>query len=482
MSIQLYNRQFFASKQPVSKLNKWQLEQIGSWYLYIQQNLEFEIARDGENEVIILGLAIDVRKSTSYNESIAKKFLIHIDDWVNYYKYLSGTFVILFRRKGKTYVVTDCGAFRKIFYVTNQPTCIAPDPKLISECWDINLDKSDSAKAYFSSDTFKKKQKWIGSYTSFTDVRQLIPNHFLNLETLTVERFWPIEPREEKSLEEIEEPLLSFLNNQTEQLVNNYNVNLSLTAGWDSRIALLSCKEVIDKINGYTFYKPRFRKISSVDIKVAKTLCKIAGIKHKTITIPEGKKVNDALQNSFYLRREGIQTVIEYGFYTHFSWKDLTINGLMSEVAKSYFGKNKNYTTLYLSKSIGLNKFNYINNIINEWMKSDATEISRKGYNVGDFFHWEMNIIHEAGISRAMLDTVGYSHSPFNSIAVLELLLSLPTNLRDDYTHPAYRRLLKRSWPDIEKVPINPYARRKMIVFMKRLGIYNYYLYFKKSF
>ena len=163
--------------------------------------------------------------------------------------------------------------------------------------------------------------------------------------------------------------------------------------------------------------------------------------------------------------------------FPEFQPDQLTIVGTVSEVAKNYLEHIPIRTARQALRAAHLVEHPSIEAHFQKWMDQEAPVIERHGYRVLDFLHWEQDVTNFAGLGMQQINHVVHQFSPFNSVKVLQALLSTPTHVRDKYIPKLYAQLIRTAWPELMNHPVNPFLKEDAIRLMKRTGLYNPYKY-----
>src|SRR5690606_41949476 len=106
----------------------------------------------------------------------------------------------------------------------------------------------------------------------YEDVDQLVPNHYISAPGLSHNHYYPLQILESVKYANAVIQFPSLLN-KTVDVANRHidKLAFSLTAGWDSRIILSTCKDIVDEVSFYTL---RYRNMddSHMDIRIPMSL------------------------------------------------------------------------------------------------------------------------------------------------------------------------------------------------------------------
>ena len=114
----------------------------------------------------------------------------------------------------------------------------------------LNLQIDNDVVHFIDSYEFRRNEEywWPGDSSPYKEVNHFLPNHYLNLETGLVKRYWPTGDLYELSLNEAKEQISVTLKSLLRSALNRFDLTLSITECWDSRVILAACKEISHKI------------------------------------------------------------------------------------------------------------------------------------------------------------------------------------------------------------------------------------------
>lgn len=233
------------------------------YFSFEANNKKFNLWYDSKNKFaynknqnvfcMILGYAMDtidwhmnldiICKNLSYNLSKS------LNDFYEYIDTLNGRFFILFQYDQNLIILNDATAMRSVYY--HEKECI------ISSHYEIikNLTSESEHPFYETYKNIQKNKPWTlpGDMTPYNNIKILLANHELNLNTLTIKRFFPRANHRELSLNECLYILPNHLKNQMETLSKYITPIISITSGRDSKLTLSTTKDIKNKCVFFTF-------------------------------------------------------------------------------------------------------------------------------------------------------------------------------------------------------------------------------------
>ena len=394
-----------------------------------------------------------------------------------------GIYLLFHHTPSNTYVIPDSGALRPCFYIhTNGFTYLSGSAKELVRHLPEHLRPEPEDTDFFQRH-HHQGELFIAGRTPWQGVHQLLPNHYLNLNTGSAHRYFPSTSLLSRTVDEAIPPVRSILEGQWEALVHRFPVVLPLTAGWDSRVLLATGRSLIENIRLLYTIKRTDTSDRHEDVLIPPKLAKLTGRNHQfLLNHPDADKADLRLieqhVDSPNPRTPGMVTHI---YNAHLAGH-LIVSGIASETAKRYYGEEKNLSAERLAVLSGYGTHSFAVKAWQDWLEQSSS-ITDLGYDLLDFFHWEFNVgssvareATEINLSQASV------YAPFNHKQLIDILLSVDSQNRDMYDHRFYQKLIHACWPELMQFQVNPNPKLSVIRLMKRLKIYNVYSDFKRRF
>lgn len=438
---------------------------------------------EGDRSLLIYGLILNPRNPAQTTEDIAKSLLLcdSLDAFLRATLSLGGTYLLCWQSPVGSFVVPDSGALRPCFYYHSEgQTYLGSSAKGLFEQLPPGQQPPLEDTDFFQT-AFAKKGLFVMGHTPWRGLRQLLPNHYLDLETGTTHRYFPVEKLQPRSPSSVLTEVIDLLRGQIEAATNRYTLALPLTAGWDSRVLLAVSRSKLGHYSGtYTMRHP-FMTDRHEDVRIPPKLAATAGMTHQFYTNtgethPQDEQLLENEVDSPNPRNPAMHTNV---YNAHLA-DQLIISGITSETAKRYYGEERILQPERLAILTGYGEHPFVVESLNEWLEN-ARPVAELGYDILDFFHWEFNVgssvareVTEINLSRSKV------FPPFNHKQLIDLLLRVPPNHRDMYDHQVYRKIIRTCWPELLRHRVNPNPKTDVIRFMKRLGIYSAYSNLKR--
>ncbi|UNM97468.1 hypothetical protein MMG00_06400 [Ignatzschineria rhizosphaerae] len=480
MSNILYCRGYYLTNRNVEVLpdsfNKLVLD--NEFVFYYHNWLDVAICRNQKDFVVVAGLCLDLLSENSDNYLIASRLLSELiyngeDAFHDYIDHLSGTYILITSHNSNMKIYTDACAMKSVFY-----TDISVYPLVISSHLEMILDFSGIKREL--SDIYRNKPKHIsyeygypGITTKYKDIRQLLPNVYLDVRKNKIIRYFPRKDLiVNNCIEDIAESLVVQLQKQFKLLQEkNYEqILLSVTAGQDSRCTLASLRPFWDDISFFTY---NLDGKHEKDIIVSKDIVQRLGIKNYNELILTSKNCEstDFLEFCNILNRN---TIYNHGKKIAFFYKNklssfyrpnnsLHIRSNLAEIGRLYYGIFAYYWEMTANNATVLDKVlrayhPYAQNeeeVKNAFIEFIETHnfLSLKNYDVFDMFYWE----HRMGIwmSQVLIegDPAFETINLYNCRDILKKMLSVP--LKDRFNNLVFLKIINERLPELEDLAIN---------------------------
>jgi hypothetical protein len=204
------------------------------------------------------------------------------------------------------------------------------------------------------------------------------------------------------------------------------------------------------------------------DIKIAQ---KITALFNKELHVIKDSEVSndtvDATQNIDNPRATSFPKLIA---------GNVLINGNISEIARNYF----NYITPVTAKKLtllnGYSDNPFVMNSYQEWLSQNKNVLKQYDYNLLDMFYWEEKMGNWTAKAKTEAHALNFElMSPFNSRALLRLLLATKRKDRDKFTSRLYKKIIEHLVDNhevVNAIPTNPDFERARALFLKKIGLF----------
>lgn len=474
----LFRRQFILGPKFIRSFQKWKKISINKkLFLTIHPDLEVLKVTFKENIIVLLGYILDPYNPSFDNLKIINNIIEKISDADDIFQLIDskcGRFIFIVKIKDELRIFNDAAGYRQIFYYrddTDNLWC-ASQPSIIAEEFrirtDPNIVEDFSRLPLFNNPV----TYWYpGNITLYKDIFHLTPNHYLNLNSGEIKRYWPIKSLKPISIDKAVDRSSKILQGTFESACKRFNLALTVTAGYDCRVLLSACKMVKENIHFITHTHNNLDE-DGVDIKIPKEMLRRVGLKHNIAR--HSNKVDEDFQILFKRNVTGSKESTErnaYAFLRYFQNLGIELTVAAGEVGG--LGKSFYYLPSFfkvngraLAALTGMKGSRTAEKAFGEWLES-AHKAVCYGTNILDLLYWEMRLGNWSTLAISSYDIVFESLLPFNCRLLMEYLICVDKKYRlpPNYTHV---HLIYRMWPELLEVLINP-SFEKMENIMEKL-------------
>ncbi len=227
-----------------------------------------------------------------------------IEQVLEYEKYLGGKYILLFECNGVYYIQGDATCSVSVFYSTQGPFVCASNFQLIAQIKQYPPDEA-FLKIRQSGDI---SQAMPYDITHVRQIKQLIPNHYLNIGTGTAVRFVN-EAQEQKvlSVEQASQITMPMIERLLVLYQRHYKLYCPITSGRDSRVVLAFLRRSGAEFSCYTIRHPEHNDATQ-DICLPIALCKQEDLTHRliedvTVSEPLKQQMDTLLGKDNYSQR-----------------------------------------------------------------------------------------------------------------------------------------------------------------------------------
>lgn len=396
-------------------------KKFGKYTVSIDNNTPYTYAAKGQIACAIFGLAVNVLSGES--ERLADKIVetcASFEDVVAYEKQLGGKYLLLFKTGEQYYIQGDATCSVPVFYNTEGAFMCAD-----------NFYSIVKAKGYCADPEFSEIRKSSDisqampyDITPYREIKQLLPNHYLNINQQAAVRFINAkEKQKEISIEGATKLAAPMIENLLCYYQKQYKIYCPITSGRDSRVVLAFLMKSKEPFSCYTI-KLAHHTENSQDITVPAELCKKVNIDYSLV---ENIIVPDAIVNEMDRRlgegnysKETLQ--IANTIQKYFGDRAVINGDIIGQVGKCSL--HRDIPTVFATPAYFRCKLhNYSKGAkvqLREWIK----EIKNSGekVNLFDLFSIENRMGCWAGQENLIYNTLGQAYlNIFNSRSIIYL-------------------------------------------------------------
>lgn len=472
-----YRRQFVLCPTEISDFSSWNKYHITDKYiLYAHPDLVQLVHVEKNKSLVLLGDLYDPMNPEFTNQNIFESLLQYdnLNELIEATGKFAGRFVIFFIKNSSISIFHDASAAKKVYYTTETESIwCASQPHVLAKYCKIDETEYKPLREFIKSDKFiSHDQVFILDNTIYETVKQLLPNHYLDLENKKPVRFWPNKSNKTISLNEGIEEGSKMLKGIFESANNRYELMMAVTAGNDTRLLLAASRSVSSNVFYYTNYVPRLND-DHQDIVVPSKLFQTLGMKFNVLKY--SKEVDEEFKQAYYkntLFPSEVHLPIIYNYYKNFPDK-INLPGTFSDISRSFFNTyRKNITPDLLAKIWDYGDIEYVIENYKIWIEKSVEKIKQYNYNVTDIFNWEERYGNWVTQYMAEKEIAQDEFAPYNCRNLMQIFLSVPAKYRDVHTNIYFRSMVKHLWPELLSQPFNPNRRKYTSHYLKKVNLY----------
>lgn len=376
---------------------------------------------------------------------------------------LGGRWLLVLAGPEDTFAFADAGGLRQLFLAPDPQTGGvhgASEPGLLAELGGLRPDPE--AEAFLRSDRIVRNAEhwWPGDATPFSEVRRLLPNHVVSLRSGRRRRFWPAARPPRTTPEEALDLLARRLPALLRGFIRRGSVEISLTAGLDSRIVLAATREMAGELR-YLTIRQAGMPATHADLEIARRLAERLGLDYRIL--PSATAVREPVRAAY---RDGIHDFHEkwlrdaQAIYDAGGHRTRVVTGSVGEalrLAYRTYGihKRRRPSLARLARVAKLGTHPFALRHLAAWRDSLDRSIPA---DVGDLFYMEQRSGRWLATAQLEFGQVwGEIFTPFNSRELVAALQGVPQAVRREPKSILFRELIGRLWPEALLEPINPH-------------------------
>ena len=296
-----------------------------------------------------------------------------------------------------------------------------------------------------------------GNLTAHVGVHRLLPNHYLDLTDWSAHRHWP-RPKDFSSWMPVDDAVTTIstaLRDFTTAACQEFDVAITLTAGFDSRLLLASAHDALASCSFVTMTAPGAR----IDVDMSSELARQFKLLHNVISVTNA----NAAEQAAWDRTVG-DCMLEQNRLTHPTLKlidaDVLLTGMYGEIGRC---------RLYRQDLAEINQIE----ISSQFVLSRLTlpRVPKLAASVESWFQELSGLPNSVILDLAFLElrfgswAMGQHPAqnslklhllPFSQRDVLQSFMSVePT---EEGTERLFRACIEALWPELLQVPINKYG------------------------
>ena len=464
-----FRRQFLLARAPIEALSDWNCIRVADFYLYNHPDLEVNKVSQSTKTILLLGYLFDSREHTKQNADILEDILrasSSFNEFISAIKQYAGRFILIYHDSECLKLVQDALSLREVYYTTgNNLVVCGSQPNLIALHSSPRLEttrKQEILDFYHNHMKLVRNQSlWVGDGTFYDGIKHLLPNHCLDLMSLSAHRYWPNTVLSRLDLGETVNRMCSFLQGMMKAVTHRQSVMLAVTAGTDSRTLLAASRVVQDKVY-YFVNKERNLTDNSPDISIPTQIFRRINVPFHVHNVVNGvdeefRKV--FLSNTFFASDRILPTIYNVYFKNHADKINLLGVG---EIGRALWGNEPSeLSAYYLAYTLRFKKSRFAIRECERWLEEIRPTARKYNLDIMTLLLWEQLLGNWGAVGNSESDMAIEEFDPYDSHYVYETLLGIDGRCIGGNRHMIFREMIRQMWPELLEFPINPPANLK---------------------
>lgn len=460
----LYRRQYVIGPKYIDKFENWKFEKVGDYFLSVHPDLELSIVRKNNIELALLGFMFDYKKYNASNDDILNEIYDtyqKTNDIFSALEQYSGRWILLFASKTKSLVLNDPCSLRQIFYCEDKSDLwCSSQPHLLADKLHKNQRTSNDVLSFINSKAYLFNERlWIDEQSAFQDIYKLIPNHYLDLKSGQVQRFWPSKKRKNLDPNQIARESLNILTNLLKAAEFRSNTMQTVTAGIDTRV-LLAASEPLRKNKKYFVHRFQDMDEDHEDIYIPKSIAKDMNIDLQIIECLDYDPEFDKIQTiNVFQEQSDRKKYQHYNFFQSFQDK-LIITGNVVPIIKKQYPHISKPKAESFARIIRYHDQELAVKAIDKWLKESIEVATDFDIPLEMLFYWEVRFGSWSPMFNAALDISTEEFVPYNCLELLSTLQNTDIKYRTKPDNLLVKKIIDLAWPELNSYPVNPQSYR----------------------
>lgn len=460
-----FRRQFFLGPEFPAFLVGWERHRVNDQLcLSVHPDLPHTRAHIDGRTLILLGYALDPQHPGRDDQDIVDGALRQgttLDRLLTAFHPLAGRWAAIFVGHEQTVAFHDTTGSRQIFHCEGHDgrVQLASSAGLLARVTG-RRQATKSLQRLERENVFRERfiHFWPGDGSAFIGISRLLPNHYLELATGDITRFWPNAPIPQVDPDEASAFSINTLTGAISAAATRYPLALSLSAGFDSRLLLAACRPLTPDLTFYS-YKKTGMTSRSPDVRLPRKILGDLGLQHKVITVPTLPSEHVARAISKSVIPTHAATVSQASALLRDppradgNW--VTLNGNVAEVAQCRM-RRLPVTPENLANALRMPDSSFAMEHLAKWHGRGSGAFERAGVDPWDMLYWEQLMGGWYATVRTEFDVSEEVVTPYNSRAWLEVMFGVDPALRSAPTWSFFRDLIGEMWPQLLDYPFNP--------------------------
>jgi len=462
---QLFRRQFLLSPDSDARVAGWHARSLRRYgKVFVHPDLPVTQRSTAALELTLLGFAVDPRNANSTDAEILEAMMMRAKsarDVLKLSAILGGRWVLIAIDPQSGLLFTDPMGLREVYYLIGAEPWCASQFRHIAQPLGLEID-STIRDGFMSSNYAREHPEyfWPGDLTPYREIKHLTPNHFLDLDTMLPERFWPDNQLPARSLAQCVDEAAPLFEGLLRGAHHRFPLALPITAGFDSRTILAATRSFAKDVFHYTL-RPHDMNSDHEDLEITGRLLRQLGLQHHQIRCPSATSRDFwTLYDESVSPAHTIASRLAEGLSQEYRPGHVSLSGHGSEIYRCFYYHGGNHPLAvdgtWLANKVGMRGVPGAEEVFGSWLKGAQSAADSSGIMILDLFYWENRVGRWAANGQAQWDIVHERFTPSNCRVLLECMLSAD---RLNRLAPHYRlnqRLIRALWPELLRIPFNP--------------------------
>ena len=470
----LYRRQYLLAPRRIDSFGNWKQIRISEdYFLNAHPDLPVTVAHCQNRSIYLLGYIIDPY-NPSFDDSQITQDVIDksktADDVFLNVADKCGRFVIIVKIGGDFRIFSDACGLRQVFYHLDKRNAVwcSSQPHIIAGKLGIGVNevvKRDLHKASL----YKTEEHWYpGTITLFDNIFHMTPNHYLDITSKNVIRYWPRERLSPISMSECIPKVSALLSGIIEGAAHRFNLAFAISCGYDSRTLFAASRKVAKNIHYFT-HAEKNAIDSNPDVRIPSVMLNQLELKHSVLVLPEkiDEDFNAILQkNVFTARRaKGLNAISIYNHFKSENKEIVVLYGNCSEITKRDRFRFPKTPKLLLSGTVltamaQMSPSNIAKKEFAKWL-IPVKKLTKYNVDILDLMHWEQRVGNWGAMTLSEYEMVHESLCPYSCRRYIEYMLRVPFKYRTNPEYKLHHEIMAAFWPEVLAFEINP-AKNKI--------------------
>ena len=450
-----FGKQFFITHAEVgqSAWHFWKKYEIdGRYDLYCHPELQVVSVETQNSRLVGLGRFFDPNSTKASDFEILYDIgqtAVGFAELESFLARLGGRWVLIARLGNATRIYHDATGLKPVFYCgeLDKGLSVASQPALLAAMGAAELD--DELRQQY--DACAPQASWPLYAIPYQGVKQLLPNHTLDLQTGTSSRYWPKEDVQFHSIDVLSSAMADMLTNMIEAVTNRRECVMSLTGGYDSRLLLACSSRMMNQIEFFTINSPYTKHY---DISIPKKIARKKGLRYVVIDEDSNDRYRDILGQNVggMYRDDSISKATSFAAYVGDRFH---LTGMTSELNRCYYYKNGRHPAALTAAALS-RRARFADNPIAKrgfakWLDEAPSHLN---INLLDLFYWEHRLGVWGSCGLTFREAIIEQIPPMNCRAFMQLGLSSDVMHRKK-PYELLRSIIRQRDPQLLAYPFN---------------------------